>query len=285
MLSTLLRARRPFANSAIAIGSDQVIAGVWLPAGSILGDIRGHVSLVSPTEITLSQVVVCSVEGWILPVDDPDSVATMNALWDSHVPKDTTTFTLDLDEAAADAAPFYEMGSIAWEFLYNVGAAAKRIYHRHDVLSAVDSVVLTRQDTETPFTEQFFAGKRYAVKVRGGGRITQPSLAVFAVGSPATTTTSATVAVSALVEHEWGRIKFIDHVLEQALMSSLGLTEVGAETPWDEASDLMKKYLDADMLEANAGTVIPTVWLASGELVFDVIVPGRMRQKVLTGGR
>lgn len=274
-----------FANSAIAIGSDQVIAGVWLPEGSILGDIRGHVSLMAPTEITLSQVAVCAIEGWILPVDDPDTVSTMNALWDSHVPKDQTGFLLDLDEAAADATPFYEAGAISWEFVYDVGGAAKRIFHRHDVLSAVDSFVLSRQDTETPFTEQFFPGKRYEVKVRGGGRMTQPSLAVFAVASPATTVTSATIPVGALLEDEWGRLKFIDHVLEMALMSSLGLTEVGAETPWDEASDLLKKYLDPEMLEANAGTVIPTVWLASGELVFDVIVPGRMSPPVLTGGR
>ncbi len=82
-----------------------------------------------------------------------------------------------------------------------------------------------------------------------------------------------------------GEVKYIDHVLEMAMMDLLGLTEAGAETPWEEASDLLRAYLDPSLLEPNAGTFVGTSWGAFGELTFDVVVPGRMPTRVLTGGR
>jgi len=284
-VSTLLRARRVFAQSQIASGEDTVIAGVWMPSGSILTAVRGEVALTGPSELLLGQVVAYGLEGWILPVEDPDSVVTMNALWDSHVPKDTGSNILDLDADAADSTVFYEPGMIAWEFLYDVGLQPKRILHRKKICSAANSLLGFRQDEETPFIEHWFPGSVERIDFRRGIRVQAPSLAVFAVGSPLTTSTSATSPVAALPEDEWGRIKYIDHVMEMAFMDLLGLVEAGAETPWEDAASLLRAYLDPLALEGNAGTFQPKSWLAAGELVFDVVVPGRMPMGVLTGGR
>lgn len=284
-MSTVLRARRPFAMSAIAVGTDSVIAGVWLPAGSILTAVRGHVSLTSSTELLLNQAVAYGLEAWILPVEDPDSVVTMNALWDSHVPKDTSDNLLDLDADAADAAPFYEPGLITWEFLFDVGLTPRRISHRHKICSAANAALFFRQDTETPFLEHFFAGAVERFDIRRGIRVSAPSLAVFAVASSSGGSTSTGNPIAAMPENEWGRIKYIDTVLEMAMIDLLGLTEAGAESPWEEAASVLKAYLDPAMLENNAGVMAQTAWNASGELVFDVVVPGTMPTKVLTGGR
>lgn len=266
----------------IATGSDTVVAGVWVPSGSIISGVQGVVKLNTSTELTLAQAAAVALEGWILPMEDPDSGVTMNALWDSHVPKDTLVDLLDLDADAADAAPFYEPGLITWEFLIDIGLQPRRIFHRHHIVSALDAIGF-RQDEETPFIEHYFAGFKERVNLRRPFRVREPSLVVFAVAVPDTLETSATSPVAALPEDEWGRIKYIDHVLEMAMMDLLGL--VSAASPWTEASALLRSYLDPRMLETNAATFVGVSWTAVGELVFDIVVPGRMPAKVLTGGR
>ncbi len=284
-MSTLLRPRRMFMVSQVAGGSDTVFAGVWLPAGSILTRVRGEVALTGPSEITLGQTVAYAIEGWILPVEDPDSVVTMNALWDSHVPKDLSTFVLDLDADAADSNPFYEPGEIAWEFLFDVGLTPQRILHRHKLCSAANAALGFRQDTETPFVEHWFAGAVEKVDIARPLRVSAPSLVVFAVAAPDTSATSATSAVAAIDENDWGRIKYVDHVMEQAMLDLLGLVEAGAETPFEDAAILLKDYLAPLVLENNAAVFQNKSWLAAGELTFDVVVPGRMANRVLTAGR
>jgi len=283
-VSTLLRARRPFGVSVIATGTDSVVAGVWVPGGAIITGVQGEVKLNTTTEITMAQAAAVGLEGWILPMEDLDSSVTMNALWDSHVPKDTIADTFDLDTDAADAGSMYEPGLISWELMIDVGMTARRVYHRHEIVSALDAILI-RQDTETPFIEHFFAGLKYRVDLRSSIRVRQGSLLVFGVGVPDTLETSATIPLQGFNEDEWGRIKFIDHVLEQAMMTLLGLTEAGAETPWEEAAQLLRRYLDPRLLELNAGTFVGVSWTAVGELVFDIVVPGRMSTKILTGGR
>lgn len=261
-----------------------MLAGVWLPSGSIVANVKGVVKLNASTELTLAQGAAVALEGWILPMEDPDSGVTMNALWDSQVPKDTPTNLLDLDADAADANPFYEPGMITWEFLIDIGLQPRRILHRHHIVSALDAIAI-RQDEETPFIEHYFAGMIERVDIQRQFRVIEPSLVVFAVAVPDTLQTSSTAPVAALPEDEWGRIKYIDHVLEMAMLDLLGLTEAGAETPWEEASALLRSYLDPSMFETNSGTFVGVAWNAIGELVFDVVVPGRMPTKVLTGGR
>ncbi len=284
-MSTLLRARRPFAQSQIAAGSDTVIGGVWVPSGSIISGVRGEVSLTGPSELLLGQAVTYSLEGWVLPFEDPDGSQTMNAVWDRFVPKDTSALVLDLDTVALDTTSMYEPGMIAWEFLYDMGTEVRRIYHRHRILSAANGSIGFRQDEETPFLEHWFPGKVETVDVRRPIRTSSPSLCVFAVGAPLTTSTSATAPVDSFSEEDWGRIKFIDEVLENAMRHLLGLTEAGAETPWVDAATLLKEYLDPQLLEGNAATMQPKSWLAAGELTFDIVVPGKMKTGILSGGR
>lgn len=284
-MSTLLRARRPFGVSAIASGADSVIAGVWLPSGSILTLIKGIVKINGSTELLLNQAAAYGLEIWILPLEDPDSGVTMNALWDSHVPKDTLTDVLDLDSAGADANPFYEPGQITWEFLIDIGLQPRRLLHRHKIMSSAADAMLMRQDEETPFLEHWFPGSVETVSLNRSIRVREPSLVVAAVSVPDTTATSTTAPVAAFNEEDWGRVKYIDNVLEMAMMDLLGLTEAGATTPWEEASALLRTYLDPLLFETNAGTFVATTLTAIGELVFDIVVPGRMPTKILTGGR
>ncbi len=282
-MTTTMRIRRQFATS-VSAGTDDVIAGVFMPSDTVIGNIRGRVSLHSQI-LAVNNVVHAAVEGWILPVSDPDAATTMSALWDALVPKDTSVNALDLDTGAADATPFYEGGTILWEKVFDVGASPRRVFHMHDDFSLGHNNVVSQQDVESAFLQEWFAGKDFMINVPRTFRVTVPSLFVVGVASPVADRTSATTPIAGLAETDWAQIKYIDHVMERAVLDLLGVIEAGAETPWEEATALLRQHIDPLMLEADAGTFLGATWFTSGEIVADHTVPGIMAKSLITGGR
>lgn len=280
---TKMVARRMFATS-VSNDTDDVIAGLFMPGDTMVSNIRGHVDLHS-TILSVNNVVLAAIEGWVLPISDPDAASTMSALWDALVPKDTALDAMDLDSGAADSTPFYEGGSIVWEKVFDVGLQPRRVFHWHDMFSLGRSIAVSQQDVETPFLQEWFAGKSVPIKIHRPIRVKVPSLLVFGIASPLLDQTSATSPIQGLAEEKWFQIKYIDHVTERAMLHLMGLTEAGAETPFVEAATLLRNHLDPAILESDAGTLVGTTWFASGELTFEHHVPGSMPKGTLTGGR
>lgn len=280
---TRMIARRIFAVSTSA-GTDDVVAGMWLPSGTTINGIRGSVSM-HTQEVSVNQVAQGALEGWILPVSDPDANETMSAIWDRLVPKDSALNSIDLDTAAADASSFYEPGDVLWEEVIDIGLQPRRIYHKHQMSSLGDGSVFIHQDEESPFLIIPTLGQKYRVGINKRMRVSVPSLLVFAIASPLTTRTSATQATAGMAEEDWFQLKYIDHTLERAAISLFGLIETGAETPWEEAAGLLRRNLDPLVLEADAGIFIAATWFADGEFVFDVSVTGSLGKATISTGR
>ncbi len=280
---TKMIARRIFATS-VGAGTDDVIAGLFMPGDTTVSGIRGHVTMHSETR-SVNEAIMAAVEGWILPISDPDAATTMAALWDALVPKDTPTDVLDLDTGASDSSPFFEGGEIVWEKVFDVGLQPRRIFHWHDMASLGRNNAVAWQDTESPFATEWVGAFGMNISVPRPIRVSVPSLCVFAVASPTMDRTSATTPVAGLAEQDWFQLKFIDHVTERAMLHLMGLTETGAETPFVEAAALLRAHLDPAMLESDAGVFVPVGWNVSGELSFVHHVPGTLPKGTLTGGR
>ena len=60
------------------------------------------------------------------------------------------------------------------------------------------------------------------------------------------------------------------------LIHQLGLVEAGAETPWQEASTLMRKYLMPDIREEDSGAFASSPFRYFGEARFGLEVPGKL---------
>ncbi len=283
-MGTRMLARRTFTVTAAA-GQDNVFAGVWLPPGSVVHGVSGYCVLEATSVDLFQKALLGSLEGWVFNLDDIDNMGVMDTEWDIHVPKDTAIDAIDLDVAGSDTAPFYEPGKITWEFLFPIGRTPQRVFQRRWISSAGHNSRIVNQDPETPFGFQFVAGLTVPVRMNKPFKVEDPSLLAFAVASPNTLTTSATAALAAIVENEWGQLRYIDHVMERAMLDLIGLTEAGAETPFEEATLLLKKVLDPAMLESAAGTWVNTTWRCTGEMVFDIEVEGSMEKAVLTTGR
>ena len=128
---------------------------------------------------------------------------------------------------------------------------------------------LVSRDPATPFTREWFAGGIYNVRITKPMHVMQPSVFVAAMSAPALDDTT-TAEETALAENEWARIKYIDFVLEQMMIHQLGLVESGAETPWEEASALVKKYLMPDVMEAETNAWIGATYRVFGEARFGI---------------
>ncbi len=282
-MGTRMLARRTFQRTILS-GADDVLAGFWLPAKTKVHRTQGYVSMHSSSAMAIGQALMAAVEIWVLPVEDPDSVGTMEVVWDLFVPKDTAANVLDLDTATQDTTPFFEPGEVMWEAIFDIGAQPTRLFHHHFMSTAALNSVAVNRDPETPFLYEFIPGKSFRIGA-GPFSVDRPSLLVMGGASPALDATSASAALAALSEEDWGQVQFIDHVLERAQLALLGLVEAGAETPWEEAAILLRQYLDPLVLEETASSFASFNLNAFGEMQALIEVQGTMPKQVITTGR
>ena len=265
----------------IGVGVDQALFGISLPSDCILNSINAEVHVVGQTVQTIATAIMYGIQGYVLPVLDPDAGAELDTVWDTLVPKDDDTDTIDLDTGAVDAQSMFEPGEAAMAEVLDLGLQPQRIYASQRMKSWANANFRQEQTDVLEWVpsevHKIRVGrKRYHCK--------GPSVVIFALGNADMLDTSSGV-LTALAENEWPRVKYMGTVLEQALMQHFGLVEAGAETPWVEAAQLLRKYLEPDVHEETAGAWSAQTLRTWTNVTFDVSVPGTMDSiQIGTGG-
>ncbi len=188
---------------------------------------------------------------------------------------------MDLDAGASDATSFWEPGDVTWEEIFDIGIQPHRFFHHHFMTSYGFNSRMVNQDPETPFGFQYLPGKTVPVQMKRRFRVPGPGLLALGTASPDALSTSSSIPLAAMLEKDWAQMQFIDEVMERAYLDLLGLTEAGAETPWEEASALLRRHLRPPVLEVTAGTFVQTTWFVQGEAKFDVSVQGTVPKGTL----
>ena len=290
MARLFMRARRTFAVE-VGDGTDRVLFGMTMPGDTVMHGLSASLSYIcgsvagGANRFPISLFTAMSVEGWVLPLLDPDAAVQLDTLWDQLVPKDTDVETLDLDTGAADTQPFFEPGEMSMHNLFDVGLIPRRIYHTHKIISAANGAVWLGQDVETPFGVEWTPGGTVSIRINRNIRVEQPSAVLFAFGAPLMDDTTGT-ARATLAEAEIPQVKFMTHVLERALLHQLGVIETGAETPWEEASFLLRKHLNPDVFEGTTGQFLTSgEWAVAGEAAILHSVTGELGKIMVSTGR
>lgn len=261
--------------------TDEVFFGLSLPSGSRVNGVNIDLQFWASGVRLASEASLYAIEGWILPIHDPDAAATYDQFWDRMVPKDTDVETIDLDTASGDAAPFYEPGEPNFAGLFDVGWQPERIYRREGILSPVTGNIMVTRDPATPFLTEWFPGVQVNIRVNKNYAISQPSVLLFALALPALDDTTNTVSSVAL-ENEWPQTKYIGDVLKRAMLHLFGLVEAGAETPWEEATALLKKHLEPDPFEFSAAKLVSISMNVLAKGICDHSVVGTMEHTQIT---
>lgn len=275
---------RRWSQTVVPAGADRALFGIALPSESRINDIKikVNVNLTSGSIFPVNQAVGYALEMWILPVQDPDGNLSYDSMMDRLVPKDTDVQAMDLDTATTDSTPFWEPGEADWSKMLRVGLMPEKVYSRHKLLTYSNSNSKAF-DTETPFGPGFVPNDTVDIRVRKNYYIQQPSVLVLGMASPSFDDTTST-AQGHLTENEWGRVKYITEVLKMAQMDLFGLVETGAETPWEEATDLMQKHLQPDVFEETAAAFGNTSWTAFCEAMIDHSVIGQLGKAAISLG-
>ncbi len=257
--------------------NDTVITAFDLPADSVLKRIGCKMDIVG---VTLAQeresAFGYAIAAYLIELDDPDAVVDYDVLWDRFVPKYTDVDTIDLDTGVADTTPFWEPGEANFQDVFDMGDKPLRLFMRRKVMNFADpgSSGFRFQPSETPFEPQWMAADKVFMRVNKSIRIRKPSVMIVAIGSPGfddTTTTRPT-----LIENEWGQIQFVESTLERALIDQLNVIEPGAETPWEDASAVLRKHLAPDVFEQIGGSFVTENFNVFGHMQFEHTVPGSM---------
>lgn len=270
-------------QALVTAAQDTVLWGLSLPRGSVVHDIRGRISLLETSNFGRQTATAYGFEIQLVPVPDPDAGTAYATLWDQLIPKDSDSDVLDLDTVAADTTPFFEPGEVNWNEVIDVGKRPEKLYGRYRFLSMADGMVATFRD-DTNAAIEYSAGDRFGVQVKKSYRVSQPSVLMCAVASPALDDTVA-AQQSMLAENEWSRVKYAKQMLEQAMISLIGLEEAGAETPWEDQIDLMQLHLEPDLFEQTGDAFVAGQFFTIHDFKIGHSVVGELGLKTLSLGR
>lgn len=268
-------------QKSITPGTDRVIVAISLPSDCRLLDVWMNWHFVGP-QTDIEDAVMYAITGYVLPVTDPDAGGTFDTIWDQQVPKDLDRGAgsgLDLDGASIDTTNEFEPGEFDAQELLNLGRQPEQIFRRRKMVSFATSPHAFRDgtpDTYRPLDD-------FKTHLRKNYRVANPSIVAFGVSSPMLTDTLATPLLP-LAETEWPQIKYAQVMLHNALMDLMGLIEVGAETPFEDAAILLDNFIEPDVEEDDVGRWAQADWGVFCDAVFHISVPGDMGEITLSSG-
>lgn len=266
---------------ATGTNADVVLTAFDLPAQSVLTGMSCKVDL-TPISIAFEREVAlgyaCAVA--LIELDDPDTEESYDDLLDRYMPKYTDADVINLDTAAADTSPFWEPGEASFEDVYDMAQQTKVLYRRKRLLTFADpgNRGFRFQPAESPFEPQWTPAESFTIRINKRIRTRKPSCLVVGLASPAFDDTTVTRHAH-LGEKEWGQIQYAESTLERALMNQLVIEEAGAETPWVDASLVLRKHLAPNIEEATSASFLTESWNAYVWMQFSHTVPGRMSIK------
>lgn len=266
--------RHTLEHHSVSSNTDEAIAFAAIPSESNLNGCQGEVHVQGVANEAITSVSMYGCDAWLIPVGDPDTPDLIDDLWDRFVEKDFDLISgsFDLDTASPDTQPFDEPGTHNTDRIASIEALeqSQRFFRRRKILSFVTGprgFIDAAPDSYNP-------GDFFKVRTRRNMHADVPSVAVFGFGSPDLADTTVTHP-SSPTETEWLQIKYMEVVLEQAWMDLAGLTEAGAETPWEEAVALIADQLEPNVVEDTAAAFKPTAYNVWCQMTFDITVPGR----------
>jgi len=121
---------------------------------------------------------------------------------------------------------------------------------------------------------------KFSISRQGNKRADSNSMLAFSLSSPAndalTTETKIFPNFGGTARSEWIWLRMLDQVLEHAIVEMLGLTETGAEDPYEKLLDLLE-FLISSANSMDGGQFADVLWEVSMVGTMDFYTPGKMR--------
>lgn len=268
-------------ESDVAPAADGVINAVAIPGQSTLRNVWMDVSIVGDAAQDVLDASLYGVTGYIIPVLDPDGPPALNVMWDNQIPKDDAlgSDVVDMDNIdTADTTPEIEPGDPSIEELFNVGSRPERIFERTEMIT------FGKQSAGfvagTPNT--FIPRDAWKARIKRRYFVEMPSMLMFGLSAPATTGT-VSGAFLPNTNEEWLQLRFMADTAKDAWKQAVGLTETGAETPYEEAAVLLAAYLER-FFEETSGAFVAAGYRIFTDFRYEIEVEGELSIAAISAG-
>lgn len=239
-----------------APNSDTVVCAVAIPKGGKVLSVQGELHVVGEEAQPVDDFMAYGFMAELIPIIDPTTQITFQALWDNVVVKasdptnSAATNALDFDWDTADTGPAIEPGEMDIDELLGLTQGQKEIIApRLEWLSWAKSrqggFAAGTPDSFLPSDFKTFRSKKTVVA-------DVPSAAVIAFSNPLLDDlVEEANFVPPITEGDWYMLANMDHTLIKFAEINAGLTEVGAESPYSQASTLIANLVAPRMLDES----------------------------------
>ena len=275
--------RKTTMERTIPNGQDEVVGHVAIPAGGKLNNVWGEVSIHGGA-VSYNHSVSYAFRGYLCELGDWDQANTVDALWDALVPKDVDisgvagTEQLDMERRDTDIAPIGQIGKVQLESLLNIPGPAEKVFTGDGIMTLAKSAGV-HDGTGLNYIPTTYIPvrikKRYAVRSH--------SYLMFGVSKLDIPGQTSTIPV-VIDDHEWFMLMYLEYVLEQAWPQIVGLTELGAESPFSDLAAFLEELVEPEAVYETAGYNNSTALVAVAKFTYDISVPGRPKFNQISGG-
>lgn len=282
---SLVAFRHMLRSNNIGGSSDEVISGCPMPAQSRLVGTWGEVHAIKGSVsvgIAIDQAAMYGCDGWVVLVEDPDTAITYGSLWNNMVPKDQdmASGAFDLD-TGSDNKPFFEPGEPTLEAILDAANVDKdsHFFKRRKLITYA-SMPRGFDTGATP--DSYFPMDVFPINTIPRIGVQHYSCAMLGFASPAFDDVNQLDYSTPASEAEWIQLQYLEVVLEQAWMYMVGLVEVGAETPYEDAALMIEDFLEPTVSEETTGQFQALTYSVFTKATWGLVVPGRREFKSIS---
>ncbi len=263
-------------------GVDNALIGWPVPDESKLVGLDIETHITSLTRIDRDQIAAFGLDVFFIPLLDPDGAQTMNAIWDTQVPKSEADLTYEWSDAA-NAEPVWEPGADISEKLLGM-----EVFDTRNIWTVREWLSWASHPNATWLTasDDFFPSALIKINVDSGYFATSPAAIILGMSSPdmALEAGELTLLPNATIA-EWAMMKYIDKTMDNMLEWMLGFSAEGTGTfGLDEAEDFIENLV-SDFSAITTGNSFQGVnWNAITIGNSRVSVPGEFVTGMVSGG-
>lgn len=257
--------RKTVVTKLVPVGSDHVVAWAPIPDGGKLLSVTAELHIVGAEAAPTNQLSAYGVSAELVPVKDPDSALALDVLWDNLVTKPIQpTLTagqeqLDYDWDTADATPDTEPGEVDLNDMLGLLDPTSEIFapHLEWMSFAKGNPIATAAGTPDTYTPRDFKRIRSSRRLVADG----PSYAMIAVSSPSLDNDEISKSTDTS-QNFWAIMENVHNVMNDMWRMQTGLTETGAESPYDTISLVMGDWIAPDMINPSTSLLDPMQYTA-----------------------
>lgn len=278
---------RQLTGRTVNANTDQVIAYIPLPAGTKLNNVWLDVSLHSGVA-TIASGVMYGISGFVVNVEDPEVQTDYDTLWDWTIQKDQyhAYGTVDdstsgiFDSDSVNPEPEFEPGLVDLEAIFGGDLVGNmEIFRRRELITFAKRPVGFHTSADLA-TQYYVPVDSFKTHIRGGPRVSEPSVAMFGFSAPQMGQTQGSIR-NTPTELEWIMEQYAQVFLFDAWKWLMGLSASTGEYPDAQAANWLAELLEDNMIE-TVDIILAAGYNVTTKATWDITVQGEPSNMTLT---